>query len=67
MYKNSLYFTDTHLGWQQRVKREIKGQEFYVNKGYAKYQEAQTLDLSSNLKRSSYDINDRHKTPKPKG
>ena len=45
MHKNSLYYTDAHMGWQQRVKREIRGQEFYVQKGYANYQEAQTLDF----------------------
>jgi hypothetical protein len=64
MYKNSLYYTDAHMGWQQRVKREIKGQEFYVQKGYANYQDAQTLDLTNSNKRSSYRTSDRHRTPK---
>ena len=34
MYANSLQYTNTHLAWQQRVKRELGQAERFVNKGY---------------------------------
>ena len=37
MYANSLQYTNTHLAWQQRVKREMGNQERYKNKGYDVY------------------------------
>lgn len=31
-------YTDTHLGWKQRVKREIGAQKLYTEKGYEPFE-----------------------------
>lgn len=46
MYKTSLTLTDTHLGWQQRIKREMGSEKLYTEKAYADPEPYYDIDFS---------------------
>lgn len=34
MNNQTVTYTDTHLGWKQRIKRELGSTKLYASKGY---------------------------------